>query len=211
MRFILYFFFILPIYCIGQTNGNEIYPLDIPDFEFNSGEIIYRDIFEYQANQSKLHSIGLKTVSELYRSSKSVIDLNDLENGILIVKGNLPLVVSGYYVPLGSFLPIQITYTLEHVLMIESKDDRIRVSLDKFKFISGVSSDGQIMTFNPPNNLDEQYLKSYQNLILEKNPKKREKANLYNMSIVLNELNGISLRILDRIQEIYTKDLKDDW
>lgn len=211
MKSILLFFIFLPFYCFSQGNGNEIFPLEIPEFEVNSGEIIYRDIFEYQSPQKKLHSIGLKAISELYRSSKSVIDLNDLENGVMIVKGNLPLEINGYYVPLGSFTPIKITYTLEHVLMIESKDDRIRVSLDKFKFISGVSSDGQTMTFNPPNNLDEQYLLSYKNLILNKNSKKREQASIYNMSLVLNELNKISLGILDQIQGIYTRNLKDDW
>jgi hypothetical protein len=211
MKFILSFFFLIPFFCFSQNTGNEIYPLSIPEFEVSSGEIIYREILEYQANQKKLHSIGLKTISELYRSSKSVIDLNDIENGTLIVKGNLPLVVNGYYVPLGSYSPIQITYMLEHVLTIESKENRIRVSLDKFKFISGVSSDGTNMTFNPPSNLDEQYLKVYRTAIIEKNSKKREKANLYNMSIVLNELNKISIRMLEQIQENYTTYLKDDW
>ncbi|MDO8965115.1 hypothetical protein [Algoriphagus sp.] len=211
MKFILSIFFFLPFLCLSQVAKNEIYPLDIPEFEVNSGEIIYREIFEFQADQKKLHSIGLKTISELYRSSKSVIDLNDLENGILVVKGNLPLQANGYYVPMGNYLPLKVTYTLEHVLMIESKDSRIRVTLDKFKFISAVTSDGQITTFNQPNNLDEQYIKNYKNLILNEKAKKRENANFYNMSVILNELNQISLILLDQIQENYTKNLKDDW
>jgi len=211
MKIIIVFLFLFPTFSFGQISDSDITPKEIPKFEIQLKEIFYQSIFEIEDKKSKLHSIGLKAISELYRSSKSAIDLNDLENGVLIVKANLPLILDGYFVPLGSYKPIQIIYTLEHVLILESKDQKVRVTLDRFKFISGVSSDGEVLTFNPPSNLDQEYLNVYQKELESRNLKKRELANLYNKSLVLNELNNISLNLMDQLEEIYFSELNDDW
>lgn len=211
MRLILLLFLFVPLIGFSQIKDSDLIPKSIPEFEIQSNEIVYQNIFEFESKKSRLHSIGLKAISDIYRSSKSVIDLNDLENGILIVKGNLPLKIDGYFVPLGSYRPIQITYTLEHVLTIESKDKKTRVTIDRFKFIGGTSSDGQSFAFNPPNNLDQGYIKYYKSEAQTKNPKKREIANIYNKSLVLNSLNEISLNLMDQIKVIFTKELNDDW
>ena len=211
MKITIVFLFLFPTLSFSQISDSDITPKEIPKFQIQSEEIFYQSIFEIEDKKSKLHSIGLKAISELYRSSKSAIDLNDLENGVLIVKANLPLVLDGYFVPLGSYKPIQIIYTLEHVLILESKDQKVRVTLDRFKFISGVSSDGEVLTFNPPNNLDQEYLNFYQKSLESRNLKKRELANLYNKSLVLNELNNISLNLMDQLKQIYFSELNDDW
>jgi len=211
MKITIVFLFLFPTFSFSQISDSDITPKEIPKFQIQSEEIFYQSIFEIEDKKSKLHSIGLKAISELYRSSKSAIDLNDLENGVLIVKANLPLVLDGYFVPLGSYKPIQIIYTLEHVLILESKDQKVRVTLDRFKFISGVSSDGEVLTFNPPNNLDQEYLNFYQKSLESRNLKKRELANLYNKSLVLNELNNISLNLMDQLKQIYFSELNDDW
>jgi hypothetical protein len=211
MKYIILIFTLLPFWSYGQKTQDELLPLEIPDFEIESNEILFREIIEFEGDQKKLHATGLKAISDLYRSSKSVIDLNDLENGTLIVKGNLPLSIDGYYFILGGIKPIQITYLMEHTLAIESKDNRIRITLDSFRFLSGTSSDGETLTFNPPNNLDKSYLESFIELKNSEKLKKRELANAYNMSLVLNELDKIASEIFFQINKSYEKDLNDDW
>jgi hypothetical protein len=211
MRYFIVLFSLWSFSGFCQNANNDLAPLEIPKFEIESNEIFFREIMEFQGTQKKLHSIGLKAISEIYRSSKSVIDLNDVENGILIVKGNLPLTIDGAYFIMGSIKPLQISYVVEHTLAIESRENRIRVTIDKFKFISGASSDGESLTFNPPNNLDKGYLDTFIGLSNSENLKKREKANAYNMSLILNELDRRVTGILDQIKDSYQKNLKDDW
>lgn len=208
---ILLLIFLLPFLGFSQTNKNDIIPLQVPSFEFDSQEILFREIFEFDATQKEIHSSCLKAVSELYRSSKSVIDLNDSEGGELIVKGNLPMVIDGFFVFLGGIKPIQITYTMEHSLIMESKDGRLRISISRFKFLDGSSDDGQYLVFNPPNNLDENYVKNFELESQNQKLKKNQIANLYNQSLILNEINRISDSIINQIQQIVKEELEDDW
>lgn len=200
-----------PLILIGQTTDSDLIPFEIPQLQFQAGEIIFREVVSFEEDQKKLHSIGLKSISELYRNSKSVIDLNDPENGLIIVKGVLPLRLNGFYVVLGGYRPLDVTYSLNHVLTIESRENRIRVSIDRFSFSSSESSDGQIMVFNPENKLDENYVEIFEQSLNISKPKKADIANTYNKSIIINELNLIALSLIEKIKEIYLSELEDDW
>lgn len=201
----------IPFLAKGQITDADLSPYEIPNFEFQSGEILLREIVNFEVDQKRLHSIAQKSISQLYRNSKAVTDLNDIENGLLIIKGTLPLSINGFYAVFGSYKPLSITYVLNHVLTIESRENRIRISIDKFSFSSAISSDGQTMVFNPVNKLDQNYINVYKESLSVKKPKKVDIANNHNKSLILNELNLIGLTLIEKIQEIYINELNDDW
>jgi hypothetical protein len=211
MKKLVLLFLLIPFFAIGQVTDTDLIPYEIPNFEFQSGEILLREIANFEADQKKLHSIAQKSISEMYRNSKAVTDLNDIENGLLIIKGTLPLSINGFYAVFGSYKPLNITYDLNHVLTIESRENRIRISIDKFSFSSAISSDGQTMVFNPENKLDENYINVYKQSLSINRLKKADIANTYNKSLILNELNLIGITLIEKIQEIYIKELNDDW
>lgn len=211
MKLILSFFLLLPLLAFGQKVGSNLYPLDIPEFQFESGEIIYQQIFKVKANQNTLRSLGLEAISEMYRSSDAVIDLDDLDNGIIVAKGNIHFFMNGYYAVFGSYVQNKTVYTVSHSLKIEFKEEKVRLTFSKFRFLKAELNDGTKLNFEYSNELDEEYVNFYKTTLKDPKQSKTVKANIYNKGLILNELDRISKSFLEKFQESYLKNLKDDW
>jgi hypothetical protein len=190
----------------GQSRDLEYF--DMPNFEIIEGKVIYRDVLEFEANQSLLHSTALRYASEFYKSAKSVIDVNDSENGLLIIKGTFEFMFDGFYSPFGTFTSISLPYTVNHVLTIESKNNRIRYTIDKFTIKSNLVS--ELIAVNPTEPIED-YIFAYNEFEKIKKPKKRDTAVQYNRSILLNEIDLITKSFELEIEPFFKKLLKDDW
>jgi len=190
----------------GQSKDLEYF--EMPNFAITDGRVIYRNVLEFEASQSLLHSTALRYASEYYKSAKSVIDVNDSENGLLIIKGTFEFIFDGYISPLGTFTPISLPYTVNHVLTIESKNNRIRYTIDKFTIKSNLVS--ELIAVNPTDPIED-YIFAYNEFEKINKPKKRDTANQYNRSILLNKIDLITRSFELEIEPFFYKFLKDDW
>lgn len=200
-------FILFSFQSFGQIKDSDLKPLPLPDFVIESNEIIYREIIEIEGTKENLHSTGLKSISDLYRSSKSVIDLNDVESGTIVVKGNLPMTLESYYVFMG-YKPTTTTYIVSHTLTIESKENRIRVTITNFKFESAIDMNG---TLELNSKIDKQYIDKFKTLKNSNNLKKPEIATLHAMSLILNSLDITVDELMKDILKNYKNSKNDDW
>jgi hypothetical protein len=195
-------------FCIGQdfpisrfyTYGNtpfEIICQGIPEFESGKSEIKYQRVFEIEGQKNKLHGIALKYIGDFYKSAKSVIDVNDSENGLIIVKGTFVNSYSRYY---RKTQMMNMSLETDHSLMFEIKDNRIRITIDNLKIRVNGSS---ISDF-------EEFIKAYESKDgLNGNEEDfRFKAN---MGIPINLIHNDVTSFMDGIKNYFEKASKDDW
>jgi hypothetical protein len=102
------------------TTIPEGYPLDA-----KTGSLIYEEVVTIaNYNAADLYKFLKQWVSEAYVSANTVIQLDDKENHILIIKG---LFTTNLFGKLGSY---------DHMLKIETKDGRFRYILTIYGYYS---------------------------------------------------------------------------
>lgn len=110
--------------------GFEIKCLALPDLPLEEGDLKYQQVFDIEGSQKDLHSAAVRFIAETYKSSKAVIDLNDSEAGILVAQGYLNDAVELYWSKKSTNL---IPHQLYHKLSIETKDNKVRVSVTEIR------------------------------------------------------------------------------
>uniref|UniRef100_UPI004048B0EA DUF4468 domain-containing protein n=1 Tax=Algoriphagus sp. TaxID=1872435 RepID=UPI004048B0EA len=205
---IIVFIQLTSLICIGQeyplkrfyTYGKtpfEIVCLGIPEFEKKEGKIQYQKIFEIQGDKKQLHGIALKYIGEFYKSAKSVIDVNDSESGLIIVKGTLVRPYTRYYRKTDM---MNMTLETNHNLLFEIKDNRIRVTIDNLVIRINNS---QLTDF-------EELVEVYESKdgINGNEEDFRVKANL---GLPINAVDSDLTAFLNGISTYFEKQIKDDW
>jgi len=110
--------------------GFEMKCLALPEMPLEEGDLKYQQVFDIEGSQKDLHSAAVRFIAETYKSSKAVIDLNDSETGILVAQGFLNEVVELYMSKKSTQL---IPHQLYHKLSIETKDNKVRVSITEIR------------------------------------------------------------------------------
>jgi len=183
-------------YTYGKTPF-EIVCLGMPDIPKEEGEIIYQRVFEIDSDKKNLHGIALKYIGESYKSAKSVIDINDSESGLILVKGTFIRPYSRYYRKTSMMDMIAET---SHNLKFEIKDNRIRVSIYN---LSTKINDSNPSDF-------KEFITAYNSKdgLSEEEEDFRFKANI---GLVLNIIHNDVIAFMEGINVYFEKELKDDW
>lgn len=183
-------------------------PFPLPDFPYQDGEVVYQEIYEFDADQQKLFGIALKYVSDYYKSAKAVIDVSDSDNGLVIAKGIFLIQSDVYYNFMGGTQKTSYQYDGYHTLKIETKDKKVRVTIDKLLLVTEANiSEGIPRSETPINYMIEQY-GIYETF---KKPKKRELLAQVNRSSILHEIHLQSYNFLLSLKPYFEKELEDDW
>jgi len=103
--------------CASANSANS--GLDQSD----SGEFQYQDVIDVEGRtKSELHAKAREWIAMNYISANDVIQLDDEERGLMIVKGAY-----------GGISHLLISnWTVRHTLKIESRDGRLRVTINQF-------------------------------------------------------------------------------
>jgi hypothetical protein len=184
------------IYDYGKTPFEIVCPT-IPDFENGTSEIKYQKVFEIKGTQKALHGTALKYIGEFYKSAKSVIDINDSENGLILVKGTFVRQYSRYY---RKAQMMSMTLETDHNLMFEIKDNRIRITIDNLKIKINNSLPGDFEDFITAYNSKDGVNGNEEDF--------RFKANMgVPINLVDNDVNAF----MNGINDYFEKEAKDDW
>lgn len=179
-------------------------PLPLPDFPYVDGEILYQEIFEFDADQTTLYGIALKYVSDYYKSAKAVLDVTDPASGLIIVKGNFNY-ASDFYFQFFGTNKSETFYTTGHTLKLEVKDNKIRVSINNLHMILTSMVSSTVDT--PVDQLIDEYLE-YEMI---KKAKKREQIDQVNRSELLKDMDLYAQAFLMELSPYFDRQLKDDW
>lgn len=183
-------------YIYGKTPF-EIICLGIPDFDFNNGKVRYQRIFEIEGDKKILHGIALKYIGEFYKSAKSVIDVNDPQNGLIIVKGTLSRSYLKYY---RKTEMKRMSLETNHNLLFEIKDNRIRITIDNLLIRIDNSQLGAF----------EEFINAYnsRNGIDGNEEDFRFKAN---MGLPIDVIDKDLTSFLNGITTYFRREIEDDW
>jgi hypothetical protein len=178
-------------------------------------------------SKSELFSAINKWISINYNSSKSVIQMNDLESGTIIIKGINYIIHRNPYkiaYPNSKQVPETQKVSFNHLIEINIKDNRYRIIV-KFTDMTGVDSYYPYVTnllFNCINfkNIDEYSIQAYNNErndYLKKQMVGAKKRESY-MSFTKEMVEEINTKLIEKaksimlsVQESVSDETKDDW
>ncbi len=199
------------------AQGDNMYPsgspvsipdiLQLPDFPYHNGEVAYQSVHEFDADQKTLYGIALRYVSDYYKSAKSVIDVADPDNGLVIVKGIFTITSDVYYRFFGTQKSAN-SYLTYHTLKIECKDNKIRATISNLRAELQANPSLGIVTTEIP---IKQLISLYNQYGEIKKPKKRETMAQVNRSFLLDELDLNAYNFLSGLEPYFAKQLTDDW
>lgn len=95
--------------------------IGVPGKDLSTGDLVYQEVVEVtDINAAQLYSRAKATITDLYKSAKDVVQLDDKDAGRIVAKGTYEIV--------GDALGTSIDY-VHHSLTIEAKDGRYRVTV----------------------------------------------------------------------------------
>jgi hypothetical protein len=105
--------------------------LDIPrDLPIVDGKVTYQGIIEIEgASMAQLHGYAKKFIAETYKSTDAAIDMDDIINGVIVVKGRSDVPLKWVEQHGRWVKDVQIRASTNHILIFDLKDDKFRYSI----------------------------------------------------------------------------------
>ena len=129
MKKLLFLFVLFPFLCFGQNDKvKECLAAIENQWEVQDGEVIVQKVLEFENISKDNIYIALKEyLTKNYGSQKEVIQIDDRENGIVIIKGIFKQEGGNIWIGQKS------EQSIWHILKFEIKDNRMRAtaSMDK--------------------------------------------------------------------------------
>lgn len=107
--------------------------LNAQDFKFDGDTMTV--VFESNLNMEKLHSTVFSAIANIYNSANDVVQMNDTNNGKIIVKGRHNLKMTNfqnkatYSKEVVEMIPEYLDIDVEHTLSIYIKDSKYKLKL----------------------------------------------------------------------------------
>lgn len=116
-KLLLIFGLIIPLIVLSKGKNK----INLPYDSINN-VIVYDTIISCSLNKDKLHTIANEWIALNYKDSKSVIQMNDKEAGVIIAKGIYGDIVYGIS-----------SIDVKHTLTLRFKDNKVRITISNLE------------------------------------------------------------------------------
>ena len=157
MKKLLFIMAFFPLFSFGQNDEINALLYSIKDkYTVQDGNIVVQKILEFNnITKDNIYMFIKEYMANIYGSLKEVLQVDDRENGAIIIKGLYANIYCDEFL-FGS----AVRQDVWHVLKCEIKENRVRITISMNKIDVYAPAGGSGAYYHPPKNYIE-YLTSY--------------------------------------------------